>query len=68
MVIVLATARIANEHGARVLRCPNCDQKLAEMHGARIVIKAGQTTVSIRTREAELTCPRCGACSEVIAA
>ncbi len=68
MSTMIATAKITDEHGVRVWRCPNCNQKLAEIHGSRIVIRAGQAIISVRTPEIEQTCPRCGACSEVVAA
>ncbi len=64
----IAKAKITNEHGVKTWRCPNCEMKMAEFHGTRIVIKAGQGIISIRTPEIEQTCPRCGECSEVRAA
>lgn len=61
-------AKIIVEHGVRTWRCPNCGLKMAELHGTRVVIKAGQAIISVRTPEIEQTCPRCGECSEVRAA
>lgn len=65
MPTLVAKAKIVTENGVRVWLCPNCDKKLAELHGTRVTIKAGSTIISLRTPEIEQTCPRCGECSEV---
>lgn len=65
MASVIAQGKITNERNVRVWRCPNCNQKLAEIHGTRVVIRVQSTTITLRTPEIEQTCPRCGECSEV---
>lgn len=65
MASTIAKANIATENGVRVWLCPNCGKKMAELHGSRVTIKVGSTTISLRTPEIEQTCPRCGECSEV---
>lgn len=59
-------AKITTEAGVAQWVCPNCDQKLAEIVGRRVVIRAGKIQVSVCVdHEPEQTCFRCGAVSSL---
>ena len=66
MATMVAAADIRQENGVVVWLCPNCGKKMAEMHGDRVTVRSGSTMISLRGRNIEQTCPRCGQCSEVI--
>lgn len=56
-----APAKITNEQGTRAWRCPNCDAKLAEIVGKRVVIRARDRLISLRSDvEQDQVCWKCG--------
>lgn len=61
----IAPAKVVLEKGCRWWRCPNCGQKMAELVGERVVIKAAGVLISLRARPVEQGCPRCGMVSEL---
>lgn len=61
---VSTPAKITTERGLPMWRCPNCGQKLAEILGDRVVIKAGTRTISLPVGvEQDQVCWRCGTMS-----
>lgn len=57
-------AKITNEQGTRSWRCPNCDAKLAEILGKRVVIRAQDRLISLRSDvEQDQVCWKCGTTS-----
>jgi uncharacterized C2H2 Zn-finger protein len=58
-------ARIARADGRRWVSCPGCGQKLGEIVGDRLIVKAGHAlalAITVRNDQ-EATCPRCFAVS-----
>lgn len=46
--------------------CPNCQQRLGDVVGERVVIKVAGRNISIPLRDGiDQSCPRCGAYSEL---
>lgn len=58
---MIEPAKITTEHGFEVWRCPNCEQKLADIIGMRVVIKVGERRISLRSDvEQDQVCWKCG--------
>jgi hypothetical protein len=54
-------AKVVSENGHTWWKCPNCDQKLAELVGARVVIRVHSRLISLpRDLEQDQVCWRCG--------
>lgn len=57
-------AKIVNVGGCKVWHCPNCDQKLAEIVGSRVVIRIKERMISLSSNaEPDQVCWRCGTTS-----
>lgn len=57
-------AIITTNNGTAEWHCPNCDQKLAEIIGSRVVIRARERLISLRSDvEQDQVCWKCGTTS-----
>lgn len=62
--MVVPDAKVTNERGCKAWRCPNCDRKLAEIVGSRVIIRSGDIMISLGIHtNPDQTCPRCGTSS-----
>lgn len=60
----IQTAIVTTHRGAVEWHCPNCDQKLAEIVGQRVVIRVKDRTITLRSDlEPDQVCWKCGATS-----
>ena len=60
----MMAAKISRDHGSTVWLCPNCDQKLAEIIGQRVVIRVRERLISLRSDvEQDQVCWKCGTTS-----
>ena len=59
-------ARIETIAGTREWHCPNCDAKLGEIIGERVVIRVRDRLISLRSDvEQDQVCWRCGITSSL---
>jgi hypothetical protein len=59
-------ARILLVNGVQEWHCPNCDAKLAEIIGARVVIRVRERLISLRSDvEQDQVCWKCGTTSHL---
>ncbi len=67
MVATIAPAKVTiDKNRVKSWRCPNCDQKLGEILGNRVVVKAGSITLFFSLRnDPEQSCFRCGTSSSL---
>lgn len=57
-------AKVVTEQGISTWRCPNCDQKLGNILGVRVVIRVSDRLISLpATVEPDQVCWRCGTTS-----
>jgi len=60
----MRSAIITTHNGTAEWHCPNCDQKLAEIIGQRVVIRARERLISLRSDvEPDQVCWKCGTTS-----
>jgi ribosomal protein L37AE/L43A len=66
MVAVMEAARIVVVNGDREWHCPNCNTRLAQLIGDRVVIRVRDRVITMRADlEPDQVCWKCGTTSHI---